>query len=548
MTINIDTSGVEQLLYLPTGTVLWRLFFWYFGWMPVAFVMLYGIIQVWLHHRRHLWGSKQKHILLAIDIPRNNAQSPRAVENMFIYFAGAHGTLSLIEKWWQGMYQLNFSFEIVSIGGFIQFLIHTPEKFRNLVETAVYSQYPDAEIYEVEDYTTIIPGRYPNDEFDIWGAEFIQVADSVLPIRTYPEFEYKMGEAEVQWKDPLASLMDLMSSLQKGEQLWYQIVVVPIGQEWTKDRDKFVSKILKEKLPASAANNIVDNILKWMGELSEAIYSIWGDIEEKKKDSDPLKMMNLKPNQKVQIEAADMKVNKLGFDVSIRGLYVSRKEVMNKPKAVNGFVGYIKQFNTQDLNSLKPDMKVTATSAAYFFPKQRIIDKKNKIMQAYKWRSDILGRKPWVMNVEELATLWHFPIDAVVKAPLVQRASARRVEPPMSLPFGSDIKKTLVNREPIFDENFGIDMLDDNNEATVVEERLDSTVTKKSKIPGFMDEPAEIEATVDQVVENEAEEIVIKDPANEEAYLIDDQASRPAPPVKPASRRGEPPVNLPFVD
>ena len=144
------------------------------------------------------------------------------------------------------------------------------------------------------------------------------------------------------------------------------------------------------------------------------------------------------------------------FRSSIRAVYVSRKEVMNKAKAVNGFVGYIKQFNTNDLNSLKPDMKVTATSATYFFTKKRIINKKNKIMYAYKSRSDTLGRKPWVMNVEELATLWHFPIDAVVKAPLVQRASARRVEPPMSLPFGSDVKKNLITKEPIFEEDFQI--------------------------------------------------------------------------------------------
>lgn len=542
MTISFDTSGLEQLLYLPTGTVLWRLFWWYFGWMPVAFVMLWGILHIWLHHRRHLWGSKQKYILLAIDIPRNNAQSPRAVENMFIYFAGAHGTLSLIEKWWEGKYQLNFSFEIVSIGGYIQFLIHTPASFRNLVETAVYSQYPDAEIYQVEDYVTPVPDRYPDDEYDLWGAEFIQCANPVLPIRTYPEFEHKMGELEVQWKDPLASLMDLMSSLQKGEQLWYQIILVPIGEEWKKEREKFIAKILKEKLPTSKANNAVDSLLKWMGDFSEQIYSIWGDIEDKKKDSDPLKMMNLKPYQKTQIEAADMKTNKLGFDVSIRAVYVSRKEVMNKAKAVNGFVGYIKQFNTNDLNSLKPDMKVTATSATYFFTKKRIINKKNKIMYAYKSRSDTLGRKPWVMNVEELATLWHFPIDAVVKAPLVQRASARRVEPPMSLPFGSDVKKNLITKEPIFEEDFQI--IDEDELANEVAEEalLNETNTRSANQPGFMDE----DFTEENEVESSVNQAEIKPELADKQFVETPLAS--AGPKSDSINRGKPPANLPFAD
>ncbi|MFA5407074.1 MAG: hypothetical protein WC307_06980, partial [Candidatus Nanoarchaeia archaeon] len=168
MTISFDLSGFTELLYLPTGTVLWRLFFWYFGWMPVAFVMLWGIIQVWLQHRRELWGAKQKYIILAIDVPRNNAQSLRAVENLFIYFGGAHGTFSLIEKWWEGKFQVAFSFEVISLGGYIQFLIRTPIQFRNLVETAIYSQYPDAEVYEIEDYVEAAPNRYPNEEYDIW--------------------------------------------------------------------------------------------------------------------------------------------------------------------------------------------------------------------------------------------------------------------------------------------------------------------------------------------------------------------------------------------
>jgi len=506
MTITLDLSAFEQLMYLPAGEVLYRLFFWYFGWLPMAIVALNGILHIWLHHRRHHWGAKQKYVLLAIDIPRNNAQSPRAVENMFIYFAGAHATLTLIEKWWEGKFQLGFSFEIVSIDGFRQFLIHTPVAFKHLVETAVYSQYPDAEIYEVEDYVGVAPDKYPDPEYDIWGSEFIQVSDPILPIRTYPEFEHQFGEPEKQYKDPMASLMDLMSSLQKGEQLWYQIILVPIGQEWTEGRDKFVGKILGEKPKATAANNFVDKIISWIGDVSEQIYQLWGDIIDKEKKADDMfKMFNLKPKEKLQIEAAEKKVAKLGFDVTIRGVYVSRKEVMNKPKVVNGFVGYIKQFNTGDLNALKPDTKITMTSAAYLLVDKRLNEKKRKIIRAYKERSDILGRKPWLMNVEELATLWHFPIDAVVKAPLVQRAGARRIEPPMSLPFDTGQPRMAANKEPIFDENYEI--YDPAEEKISESEPAEKQASAKA-VPDFMKEEAEIET----------------------------------------SQRGKPPANLPFAD
>ncbi len=554
MTFTLDLSGLETLLYLGPAEALWRIFWWYFGWMPIAFVMLLGILEVWHKYRMHQWGAQQKFMLLAIDIPRNNAQSPRAVENLFTYFAGAHQSISWWEKWWKGFFQLGFSFEIVSIGGFIQFLIHTPVKFRSLVESAVYSQYPDAEIYEVEDYTEMAPHVYPDEEYDLWGAEFIQTADPVLPIRTYPEFEHKMGEPEVQWKDPLASLMDLMSSLQKGEQLWYQLVVIPIDTSWVRRRDLFISKILKEKLPGTKANSFVDQILEWMSDISEQIYSLWGDIEDKKKSDDPLKMMNLKPGQKKLVEGAELKCAKLGFDVSIRGLYFSRIEVMNKPKVVNGFVGYIKQFNTNDLNGLKPDMKKTATSTNYFRAKKRLIYRKNQMMQAYRTRSDIMGRMPWVMNVEELATLWHFPIDAVVKAPLVQRASAHRVEPPMALPLDEGPKRMSAAREPIFDDSYEVY----DPEAAEAEHPLDKPTSNLEETkahagrPKFMDdEPSDAEAVEGREIIEEQVQEQGPNPFQSEEIIEERKAEPETPPTAAkalAGERGSPPPNLPFAD
>ncbi|NTU99066.1 hypothetical protein HGA64_03615 [Candidatus Falkowbacteria bacterium] len=48
------------------------------------------------------------------------------------------------------------------------------------------------------------------------------------------------------------------------------------------------------------------------------------------------------------------------------------------------------------------------------------------------------------MNSEELATLWHFPIEHVVKAPMLQKASGRRAEAPMSLPVSEAPAGTVV--------------------------------------------------------------------------------------------------------
>ena len=433
MNILIDLTPIQDFLSLPPDLMLWR-FFIYFGWMILALLFLYGVLQVWLMKKRQQWTSTIDYTLLAIDIPRGNEQTPKAVENVFTYLAGAHGSINFFEKWFEGKVQLSFSLEIASIEGYIQFIIRTPEKFRNLVESAVYSQYPDAEISEIDDYVDEVPHKYPDDEYDIWGSEYIHANNHMLPIKVYSKFEHLIGPSETQFKDPSASLIDLCSSLGPGEQLWYQIIVVPIGFDWMEEGDEVVDKILQKK--KKAKKGFFMQFLGWVGDFSEIFYSIWGDVEEKddKAKEDSLSMIELTPKQKHQVEGVHDKVSKLGFKVKIRAVYVSRKEDMNKGKVANGFVGYMKQFASLDLNNLKPDVKYTMTKSEYFRKNERIIRKKNNIINNYVNRDADAGRNPGIMNIEELATLWHFPVEASVQSPFLQKAPGRKAEAPSSLP------------------------------------------------------------------------------------------------------------------
>src|SRR3989344_9638118 len=117
---------LQQLLTLPAGEMWWRIWFWYFGWLPLALIFLKMSSVFWLQWRRGLWSSQQRWVLLAIDVPEENEQSCKAVENIFTYLSGAHKNINLIEKWWIGFLQPVFSFEIVGLEGYIQFLVRAP--------------------------------------------------------------------------------------------------------------------------------------------------------------------------------------------------------------------------------------------------------------------------------------------------------------------------------------------------------------------------------------------------------------------------------------
>lgn len=452
MDIVINTTSINHFFSLPLDQMFW-VFMGNFGWLVIALFFLYGAREVYLFWIREQWKKSHQDILLAIDIPKGNEQSPKAVENMFTYLAGAHGSINFFEKWFEGQFQKSFSYEIVSLEGYTQFLIHTPLEFRNLVESSVYSQYPDAEISEVDDYTEMVPHKIPDEEYDIWGTEFIQKQSRIYPIKCYQEFEHQIGPSETQFKDPMASLMDLCGSLRQGEQLWFQIIVTPIDMlEWVKDSEKEINKIFGRK--TKLKTDLVTKGVSALGEVSEIIYPIWSDIEPgEKKEDRPKTMMDLTPGEKHKVESIQIKASKLAFEAKFRFVYVAKKEVMNKTKVANGIVGFMKQFAALDLNNLKPDVDRTMTKTMYFMKEPRLLIKKRKIFNAYVKRSDTRGRKPGLFNIEELATIWHFPVEANVKAAMVQKAPGRKADAPISLPLAEEtiaplpdiFKSTAIN-------------------------------------------------------------------------------------------------------
>jgi hypothetical protein len=534
MNIVIDFSSFFNFINQPADIILRQVLF-YFGWIPVAIVFLQGAFQLWIFYRQNYnWAPKNcKFTILAIDIPRGNEQSPRAVENLFAYLAGAHGSINLIEQYWEGKFQLGFSFEIISTGGYTQFLVRTPIIFRDLVESAIYAQYPDAEITEVDDYAAPYKDlRFPNEKYDIMGAEFIQHQPVAYPIKTYEEFEHMMGEPETHFKDPMAALMDLCSSLRPGENLWYQMIIVPIDFKWTSELDKEVSKILGEK--SKFTKNILHHSADAaLGIISAAGSAVMGPVEATKKEEkkdDALKMMNLKPKQKKKVEGIEKKSGKVAFQMKIRMIYLAEKEVFNKPKVFSGFVGYMKQFAALDSNNLKPDTDMTMTNTSYLFRASRLKTKKNHLFHNYITRDSWAGRKRGLMNVEELATIWHFPNEGTVKAPMIQKAPGRKSEPPMTLPQADELVGE-EKAEPLFLGDLREGM--ETKEEKPVGDQAASAQAGKSDSFGVGEEPAESQSVP---------------PANlpfgiEEEAPEDNKSSS----AKAAEDKGSPPENLPFV-
>ncbi len=441
MNFVIDLTFLEQFINQSPWEVFWFIFS-KGGWVVFFLLLLWLSFQFFVIYKQNKYAASLNYILLAIDIPRENVQSPKAVEQIFVHLSGIQSTRNWVEKNLKGSFQESFSLEIISLEGYIQFLIRAPDYFRDVVEAAIYSQYPEAEIVEVADYILNVPKELPNEEYDLWGTELKLVNEEFYPLRTYPAFEHPLSQ---EFKDPLGPLLEAMSKLQKGEQLWIQYLITPITSDWTKGGGKKIKELLamKEEAPKET---LISSLAKLpagaIGETTEILASGLGTTLEgiQKKETVEKGMSTLPfppPKEKGAAEAIHSKISKIGFETKLRMIYLARREIFSMGRGVSGFFGGIKQFNSLDLNAFKPASDITTSGSILWGLinwKRKKLWRQKKILRAYRNRSTSIGVKPFVLNIEELASLWHFPTETV-KAPLIKKISAKRAEPPFALPI-----------------------------------------------------------------------------------------------------------------
>ena len=399
----------------------------------MLFVVLWGAYELFLFDRQCKFAAKQKFVYLAIDIPRTNMQSPKALENFFSTLAGAHTSFEWEEKLFDGAGQLGFSLEIVGIDGSVQFLIRTPVQWRDMVEAALYSQYQDAEITLVDDYAKEINVKFPSDEYNIWGADLVLYANECFPIRSYEEFEHPMSK---DIKDPITTLIEVMNKMRPGEQFWYQLMIYPTDSKWVSKGLDLVKKLSGQTIVAkpSKLDKVLNVPMSLLSEASTQAFGMFGlgsAEPEVKKDAKP--MMFLPPAEKIQCEAVANKLAKTGFKSKLRIVYFGKKEVFNKGLGVSGTFGAIKQFSNLNLNGFKPDKNKTTVRWPWF-KAQRLGLLQNRILKAYKSRASDTASEKYILNVEELASLWHFPFFET-RGPIVKRIDAKKVNAPVGLPI-----------------------------------------------------------------------------------------------------------------
>ncbi|MBY0376699.1 hypothetical protein K2P96_01875 [Patescibacteria group bacterium] len=414
--------------------------------LPFAGTILLAYITftIWLHYIRQDFISGITFCLLEVVPPREVLRSPKAMElfltNALYQFTNKGGK----EEYWQGAVWFWYSLEIASIDGQVHFYIRTPSRNKGLIETQMYAQFPQAQVREVEDYTLAVDKISPKSSWMGWGCEFDLLKPSAYPIRTYVDYGLDKDPKEEFKVDPITPLVELFASLKKGEQMWFQVVITPSKQTW--------------KTPGTWFGKH-----DWVEEARMEIAKLLGPYTSYKDDKISKARIEVRTPDiyKNAVTRMSAKTAKLGFDAGVRVMYVAKKEVWDMSSRRNLRM-ILRQYGAPVSNSFN---RINSTQAdAYgglFTSTPEIVMKiADRMLNEFRERSffhhplrhTLLAHgmplfwpiSPFifpgykhqhiiVLNVEEIATLWHFP-GQMLKVPTLERIESKEASPPTNLP------------------------------------------------------------------------------------------------------------------
>jgi len=399
-------SHILSIWFIWLPLFLWPILTWaYLGYKENSFI-----------------ANKFKYKILEINIPKDVHKSPEAMEmviDILNHLGG--GAMSWKIHWWQGAVFFPSSLEIVSIEGSIYFFIRAHVQVADSVKSTIYSQFPNAEVHEVDDYTKYVPNyNLHQDTWDLYGVDFKLAKDECIPIKTYVDYglDKSIGTLEEEQKiDPITPMLEFFGGLGPGEQVWIQYIVrTDFLSTWRKDAKKFIDELMKR------GKGTIDD------DFSETV--------------------NLTHGEQNQVKAVERSLSKVAFQTVIRAVYIAPKENFNK--SVVGFFKnpIFKPFSSSYFNAIWRNSDTDYVDFIW----QDITGKRTPSLKRrffndyvnreafYESRSRYLNflwysfNKPFIMTSEELATLFHIP-GRVSTTTSLERIDAKKAEPPQNLPI-----------------------------------------------------------------------------------------------------------------
>lgn len=404
------------------------------GWLFILFLALWLAWMIYLLIKRIDYVSAIEWTFLQITLPPDSPQTPKAMEQAFEIWGGIHKSPDIVEMFIEGYTFAWYSCEIVCTLNEVRYIMVVPTAHRKFFEGVIYGQYPTASITEVSDYTRNFPWQDLEKNFDMFGAHIELANKDYYPIRTYLAYADALAEDD-KYIDPHQALIDAFTTVNPGEHFWVQILIRPMDAKlvtkWAAKGQEKIAELSGQKKEEKPG--VFEQFFGFLAAIPrEMLAAATGgpvevsSAEEKKRE---IKFPNAAED--AEMKGILQKVSRTAFKTKIRALYISPAGKFHKANQ-SKLIGVFKQFNTFNLNSLKPVDKTSNPN--YFLKKRRRYLLKRQILLQYAGRDFWGDNSGQWFTAEELATLYHFPAK-YTRSPSVVRATAGLGSAPDNLPY-----------------------------------------------------------------------------------------------------------------
>jgi len=286
------------------------------------------------------------------------------------------------------------SFEYAVLDGQIHFFLVCPRDLLEVMEKQITSFYPDAYIELVEDYNIFRPdshviSTYIHTAKDYW-----------LPIKT----------AEQMNSDPLNSIVNSLSKIDRNDGAAIQIMIRPMKPGWQNKGREEANKMFQNKKSSGLSWY---NPLYWIASLFELL--IRGENTSESQEASE----RTTPLTDEEVKSIEGKNSKSGFETIIRLVSAAKSKriaSINMSAMINSFV----QFNTVNANEF---------DYTKWHNNKRLVS--NFIFRNFR-KGYVL--KKMVLSSEELAGIFHLPKVRYNKNPAIAWQNYKLAPAPANLP------------------------------------------------------------------------------------------------------------------
>ncbi len=364
-------------------------------WLPL--LLLYLAWPLWLRFAREQFVTSVPYATLEL---KPGPETPRSAKPMELVFYSLYHRVEITKReYLLGHVRLPWSFEVYAHAGTVRFFVHLPENHRSAIESRVRSEYTDMDIEEVRDYSREIPFHAFSMQLAI--REYALAKPDPYPLKTYEHYESQDPK-----RDLFAEMLEELATLATDGHILISYIIRPHQRERT-----------------SYFQDPHDT-------LHEDAYRVIGEILGSKGD-----IHALLPAQQAIVLAIEGGLKKPSFDCGIRALYVAERHAYNEANEQK-LETLFQRFNDDDLNGFvahdPAERSGLIVSEAFALSREL---KAHHFMRTYRSRSffapPYVG-KPFVLNTEELATVFHMP--PAGRGSVLAHHRSVKLEPPENLP------------------------------------------------------------------------------------------------------------------